>query len=141
MAQHPSPDPTSTSTKSPSTAPANALSTEKSPDPCSQIERDHPQHTSTCPNCQERMTRQFDKVLRGVMLREGWTEEQVHAVSPLRGFASKQMKDLAPDPGAPIEVQRRVYARNCVEELQARIDAAREVHQARIDATRRSRES
>jgi sRNA-binding protein len=79
------------------------------------------------------MNRQFDDVLRTVMLREGWSEEQVNAVS-LRGFAKRSMTDLAPDPAAAVEVQRHVYARNCVEELQARIDATREIHEARINA-------
>ncbi|ETI20709.1 hypothetical protein G647_07051 [Cladophialophora carrionii CBS 160.54] len=87
------------------------------------------------------MNRQFDNVLRTVMLREGWTEDQVNAVS-LRGFATKAMAELAPDvSAAPLEVQRQVYARNCVNELQARIDATREVHEARINASKESHEA
>ncbi|OCT44355.1 hypothetical protein CLCR_06393 [Cladophialophora carrionii] len=125
MAQDPSPDrPFSQS---------QLNSTDLTSELCIQTDRNHPQHTSTCPRCQESMNRQFDNVLRTVMLREGWTEDQVNAVS-LRGFATKAMAELAPDASAgPLEVQRQVYARNCVDELQARIDATREVHKARIN--------
>lgn len=41
------------------------------------------------------------------------------------------MSELAPDPTEPPEVRRRIFGRNCVNDLQARIDSTREIHEAR----------
>ena len=57
------------------------------------------------------------------MIREGWTEDEVNAVS-LRQFAKKSMAELVPDPTKPEAVQRRVHSKNCVNELQSRIDTS-----------------
>jgi hypothetical protein len=87
-------------------------------------EKGHTQYT--CLKCRESLNSQFDDLLRGVML-----QDEVNAVGSLRQFAKKSMAELVPDPTEPEEVQRRVWGYNCVQELQARIDATREIHEAR----------
>jgi hypothetical protein len=64
------------------------------------------------------------------MVREGWTEDEVNAVSLLQ-FAKKSMAELVPDPTKPEAVQRRVHSRTFVNELQSRIDTIRKVHEGR----------
>lgn len=82
------------------------------------------------PKCHERLNQSFDSVLRSVMFDEGWSEDEVNATS-LRQFSRWSMAELAPDPTTSEEFQRRVYGRNCVNQLQARIDATRRIHEAR----------
>jgi hypothetical protein len=46
-------------------------------------------------------------------------------------FVKRPFAELAPDPNDTKQVQSRVWGTNCVQELQARIDATREMHEAR----------
>lgn len=96
---------------------------------CDEADESHTQYT--CPKCYERLNQQFDSILRSVMIQEGWPEDEVNAVS-LRQFEKQSMTELAPDRTAPEEVRRRVFASNCVSELQARIDTTRDIHEARM---------
>ncbi|KAK5462520.1 hypothetical protein LTS15_002232 [Exophiala xenobiotica] len=84
-----------------------------------------------CSACSENINLDFDTTLRRVMLREGWTASEIKAVEPVRRFAKRTMAELAPDPTLSTNPQRRAFQFNCIYELQARINATREIHVAR----------
>jgi hypothetical protein len=65
------------------------------------------------------------------MVRKGWTEDEIKRVS-MRQFVKNPVADLVLDPKDSDETQRRVYGRNVVYELQARIDAATELKESSL---------
>ena len=97
--------------------------------PCE--DRDAEGHTQwSCTRCRERLDSDFDEILRGSMLTDqGWTEKQINAVGSLRQFDKTSWTELMPVPGQPEKAQIRAWDWSCVKELQARMDAARELHE------------
>ncbi|KAI1627835.1 hypothetical protein EDD37DRAFT_279597 [Exophiala viscosa] len=85
-----------------------------------------------CSACAENINLDFDTTLRRVMLREGWTASEIKAAEPVRRFAQRTMAELAPEPTLSTNSQRRAFRFNCIYELQARINATREIHEARL---------
>ena len=99
---------------------------------CERSDKVSTEHQYSCPRCRETLNREFNGVLRGVMLREGWTKDDIKKIS-LQQFARRSMAELIPDPAETEEVRIRLWGWNCVQELQARIDASREMHKARTE--------
>jgi hypothetical protein len=97
--------------------------------PCE--DRDREGHTQwTCNRCRERLDGDFDEILCGSMLTDqDWTEKQIDAIGSLCQFDKAPWTELMPDASQPKTVQLRTWGWNCVQELQARMDAARECHE------------
>lgn len=87
---------------------------------------DHGQNRYTCTECHDRLEKNFDEVLREVMVREGWTEDELSRVT-MRKFAKTPVATMIPDVEESEEMQRRLFGKMALDELQARIDATREM--------------
>jgi len=97
--------------------------------PCE--DRDIQGHTQwNCNKCRERLDRDFDDLVREDWTAGDWTESQIAAVGLFRQFDKTPWSELMPDPSQPRKVQIHTWAWNCLKELQARMDAAREFHEA-----------
>ncbi|KAK7903492.1 hypothetical protein LTR67_001512 [Exophiala xenobiotica] len=95
-------------------------------------DRDIQGHTQwNCNKCRERLDGDFDELIQGITTTgQGWTENQIAAVGSFRQFDKTPWPELMPDPSQPQNVQIHTWAWNCVQELQARMNAARAFHEA-----------
>lgn len=90
------------------------------------ITAESPLRNGHAPNVKTNSKKNFDEVLREVMVREGWAEDELSRVS-MRQFVKAPVATLIPDPTESEDRQRAVFARTAVGELQARIDGVREM--------------
>ncbi|ETN37925.1 uncharacterized protein HMPREF1541_07548 [Cyphellophora europaea CBS 101466] len=79
----------------------------------------------TCPECHARLEANIDDVLRQVMIREGWTEEELEQVGSMQRFAGTPVKEIRPTEGASVEERRAQFAREVMREQDSRRDRAR----------------
>jgi hypothetical protein len=78
----------------------------------------------TCPECHTRLETNIDDVLRQVMIREGWTDEELEDVGSMQRFVGIPVKEIRPTEGASVEERRAQFAREVMREQEIRRDRA-----------------
>lgn len=78
----------------------------------------------SCPECHARQEANIDEVLHIVLIREGWTEDELGQVT-MQQFVQKPVSALRTDPAKSKAVQRGEFAHMVMAEQNARTDAAR----------------
>lgn len=89
--------------------------------------------TYTCPECHARLEADLDSVLRIILVREDWTEQQLGRVGTMQRFVRTPVSAVKPPECTHSRLaRRRGYQGMILLEGNARRDAAREL-KARMD--------